>query len=114
MCISISVSLVIKFVFIKYGVNNPLFDHPSLLYSFVTINTLVLRFLKILFDTPSDIVEKLYNPITNPICHIHLIGEPVPGPSGPRLPLPDGTGVPGPSRPSFPANQPGLEPIKPR
>lgn len=64
MCISISITLVIKFVFIKYGVSDPLFDYTALWASFITINALLLRFLKTLIYTPLDTVESLSNPIT--------------------------------------------------
>lgn len=129
MCISIIITIVIKFVFFKYGVNDPLFDYPYLWCSFVTINTLILRFLKILIDTPLDIVEKLSNPITipNDVTTFNTSRDPgqsphnkikfsTAGPSHPKAPLgaTPGIGVPGPSHPKAPSGAtPGLEVIKP-
>jgi hypothetical protein len=54
-CSSIIISAVIWIIFIKYGVNNCLFDYPSLYYLCVTTNASILKFVKVFIFTPLDI-----------------------------------------------------------
>lgn len=49
-CISLSFSFILKYLFIKYGIDRPLFESPVLYYSYIAVSSLSLRYIKECFE----------------------------------------------------------------
>lgn len=95
-CISITISLVIKFLFIQYGIHNPLFEYPALYSSCIGVTSSFLRFIKECFEVIWEIhidmkkefldVEGLSAPLsplnsTTDSCTAHMVSKDQGGPS---------------------------------